>query len=288
MKKIAITGATGFIGKNVCEELQRRGMPFIRLIREPKYDNDRFYDLSQQILDTTLLDDVKTVVHIAAYVHKKNDNLAYKKYNIEASKLLFELALKKNVNVVFISTVGVYGKNSSRELINENSRVSPQNDYAKSKLESEYYLNELYEKFKLEYSIFRLPIVIGMDAKGSYGLLNKITNLISVLPLKNCNSKRSILSVSIFSEYLANFLEKGVYHNRPVIIKNDKDVSIKDIIKSISRKKNRKMKFVYVPKKLYYYVMKSIGMKKLYEQLFEPLCFKASVNLETKNKDILI
>ena len=54
MSKVAITGATGFIGSHICASFDRVGIDYIRLIRSPERGDDRFYDLSLKELSPDL------------------------------------------------------------------------------------------------------------------------------------------------------------------------------------------------------------------------------------------
>lgn len=280
MNKIAVTGATGFIGKHVCRNLELQGMPYVRLVRNPELSNDRFYDLSQKQIESNLLDGIETLVHIAAYVHKKDIKNLFEKYNVNSSKLLFDLAAKKKVNVIFISTVGVYGKVSSDCIITESDPIKPLNNYSFSKYRSELDLKKICKNTDLSFSIFRLPLVIGSNAPGTYGLLEKLILKVPFIPFKGCKSLRSVLSVDIFSEFLVNQLYEKKFFNKAVIVKNINDVSVANMVKNICISHKKKCVLFYIPQVFFLCFFKFFKCEKLYYQLFESLRFKASVELK--------
>ena len=117
--KIAITGATGYIGTHICSSFDNSLIDFVRLIRQPTKQNDRFYDLTSHNIDPYLFDDIDVLIHAAAYVHKDNDKKKHKELNFESTKILFDLAAKNNVNIIFLSTVGVYGKVSNNICVHQ-------------------------------------------------------------------------------------------------------------------------------------------------------------------------
>lgn len=64
--KVAVTGASGLIGTALVPELQRRGHEVIRLVRRPTRGPQEFrWNPSARQLDSSVLDDVDGVVHLA-------------------------------------------------------------------------------------------------------------------------------------------------------------------------------------------------------------------------------
>ena len=176
---IAITGGTGFVGREIVKNLLSEGFKVVSLQRNLTNTQNieiRYIDLylSKTIKKETLLN-VDILIHAAALVHNsKIEPIKYKKMNIDATKKLFNIAKKSCVKkFIFLSSVSVYGLNSSKFSIDINFPTNPNTQYAKSKLLSEKFLLSSFHK-DLKVSIIRFPLVYGENAPGNYGLLEKI------------------------------------------------------------------------------------------------------------------
>lgn len=279
MSKVAITGATGFIGSHICASFDRVGIEYIRLIRSPERGDDRFYDLSLKELSPDLFEDVDTLIHAAAYVHKGSENTMHQNLNVDATRLLFDSAINNNLNIIFMSTVGVYGQVSSKSIIDESDELSPLNVYSQAKLECEQYL-EIQAKCSLTmYTTFRLPLVIGGNAPGTFGLLEKLVLSGLPLPFKNIDNLRSVVNVERFADFIAALYKENVFLNKSVIVKNKIDMSLEvmlDYIGEINKKSCKKFNF---PPTVIRVVLYILGKKKIAQQLFGSLVFKATFEI---------
>ena len=277
--KIAITGATGYIGTHICSSFDNSLIDFVRLIRQPTKQNDRFYDLTSHNIDPYLFDVIDVLIHAAAYVHKDNDKKKHKELNFESTKILFDLAAKNNVNIIFLSTVGVYGKVSNKTIIDESEKAMPLNEYSKAKLDCENYLHLKFIESNIKYTIFRLPLVIGKNAPGTFGVLEKLVLLGFPLPFKNINNLRSVICVNRFSNYIAEFCNENSFFNKSFIVKNKNDISLDQMIDFICNVNKTKIKKFYFPIFLLKTSFKIIGKKKQAQQLFDSLRFNASIEI---------
>lgn len=155
MQKIMITGAYGFLGRNIIESWHRQhhlvGVDlspdlwqnvsleaFHRTI--PVYHYDLTCDMHQV---APILFEVDTVIHCAARARIQPSWGEYPSYyetNITASHKLFELAQQQGVETfVYVSSSSVYGA-STRSVQSESDPLVPSNPYAVSKLAAEHAL----------------------------------------------------------------------------------------------------------------------------------------------------
>ncbi|MCE2786526.1 MAG: TIGR01777 family oxidoreductase [Bacteroidota bacterium] len=122
MSKIMITGGTGLVGKHIANELVKSGNEVVLLGRKSgKFNGLTCYkwDLARQEIDTTALQGVQAIIHLAgAGVADKAWSKAYKQEiydsRILSTRLLVN-TLKHTPNQVqtFISAsaIGIYGNN---------------------------------------------------------------------------------------------------------------------------------------------------------------------------------
>ena len=76
MKKVLVTGASGFVGSHLCETLSKQGYEVYGLIRNPKSQDYSFTvikgDLSLKSIQSwinELPEDLDTAIHTAGVVH---------------------------------------------------------------------------------------------------------------------------------------------------------------------------------------------------------------------------
>lgn len=183
MKKLLITGSSGFVGNY-----------FINKYKD-KYDIRTFSFLKDDInsLDCSDLD---VLFHLSALVHQMGGDSCeeYERVNViqtlELAKKVKESGIK---HFVFMSTVKVYGEEIDSKY-SENSACNPQDDYGKSKLKAEEELLKFEDKnFKV--SIIRTPIVYGYGVKANIKSLINLVNKVPLLPFGKIENKRSMVYI---------------------------------------------------------------------------------------------
>jgi nucleoside-diphosphate-sugar epimerase len=151
--KVLVTGATGFLGINLCKELVKKGYIVNALYRSEV--KARFLKQKNINLFKGNITDIKSietaikgcdyVFHLAAYAEvwaKKKDT--FYKINYLGVKNVLDIAEKEGIRkIVVTSTAGVFGP-SNNEIINENTtrKVNYFTLYEKTKAESEKLISE--------------------------------------------------------------------------------------------------------------------------------------------------
>lgn len=175
MIKVVITGANGYIGRNIITKLSKFNEYSINAI-DLKYDQKTklkgvFYYKGDLLNETTTLELTKNchvIIHLASVMENENSN-----ENIIMTKNLLNACKKNNINkFIFSSTFQVYGKNSSLNC-NENCLLAPISLYAKSKMTSELLIKDYTLKNKIQTIILRYFSVYGERClNGILGLVN--------------------------------------------------------------------------------------------------------------------
>jgi nucleoside-diphosphate-sugar epimerase len=221
--KIFISGGAGFIGTRLIEQL-------ISISKEitifDKVDSKLFSEFTiigdirdyQSIKDTT--SGMDCIIHLAAE-HKDdiNPKSLYYDVNYRGTKNLTEAAESNNVNqIIFVSTVAVYGLNPKST--DESSKVSPSNDYGRSKLLGEEVLIKWADdKPDRKLVIIRPTAVFGEGNKGNiFRLMERIYSQ-KFYMIGNGKNRKSIAYVG----NLVIFIIKTLNLNRGVHIFNYAD-----------------------------------------------------------------
>ena len=182
MKKVLITGASGFIGSYLKEHLTGYEISTLSL-RDPNW--------RQQPIDADV------VIHCAGLSHTRvEDKSAYMYVNFTLTKELYDLCLDNDVNqFIYLSSILVYSPKEGA--ISHDTIANPSNNYGYSKLMAEKYITDNLSNMIV--SIIRLPLVLGDMPKGylkiffdfaKYSKLffstNNIRSIIRIEDLLNC------------------------------------------------------------------------------------------------------
>ncbi len=168
---ILITGATGFLGRNLCQYLVSQGYALRALVRSPS-DASFLETLGVEIIRGDVVDaaPVKAavagcdyVVHAAAHFRLWGPPEPFIKTNVEGTRHVVEAALATGVKrFIHISTIIVVGPQEPGVVITEETPYHPYptDNYAKTKCTGEQ-LVQTYVKQGLPAVILRLGALYG-------------------------------------------------------------------------------------------------------------------------------
>ncbi|MGE3724130.1 MAG: NAD-dependent epimerase/dehydratase family protein [Candidatus Sericytochromatia bacterium] len=174
-----ITGATGFLGRHVIEQLAASEAGFIPLVRDPLSWEQREWgkDLQAEEVVCGGLDDLERwqdslpslagIFHLAALVrHSRSDSEVLYAANVQGTLNMVKLAARKKCRLVFVSTSGTVGVfNSKQEWADEHSPYCEPMisdwPYYDSKLQAEREARKLAQELGVELVIIRPPVLLG-------------------------------------------------------------------------------------------------------------------------------
>ena len=238
MHKIAITGASGFIGAYLMRHLDERGFVHAALKRT---DNNFIYPPEWEEFDA--------IVHLAARAHQKQSE----KTNLSYTLNLAKNAANSNIrHFIFVSSVGVLGEFSGESHFDADSRYNPHNDYSLSKMEAEQELKKVFHNTDVNWTIIRPPLVYGVGAKGNFRTLSKLVRKIPVMPLGAVKSERSFCSVNNLCDLIILCLFNQKSYNQTFLVSDDVTVKLVEMIKMMYRGLGKTGLLLPVPVSLMY------------------------------------
>lgn len=233
MTKVAITGPSGFVARNLISYLKSKG----------EYD---IVELSLRNDDWKKNDfsDIDAIVHLAGISSAKKDVSfdIYKSINVDLTRILAQKAKEHNIFFIFVSSMGVMFDRSpslrKNYILDLKTECNPTSNYPKSKYEAELLLRNMAdEKFKV--AVVRPPIIYGEGCSGNYNLLRKIALKLPFFPdLKN---RKSMIYVGNLCELFRLIIDSradGLF-----LPQNRELVETKDLVAKIAKCNGKKIYF---------------------------------------------
>ena len=191
---VLVTGGAGYIGSQTVLELTDAGETVVVLdnlstgFEAAVSPNTKLVvgDVGDPVLLAGLIAEqgIDAIIHFAGSIvvpESLVDPLAYYHNNTCKTRTLIGSAIMGRVShFIFSSTAAVYGAGGI-EPIKEDSRLQPQSPYGRSKLMSEWMLEDVSKAHALKYTVLRYFNVAGADPRGRAGQATKgATHLIKV------------------------------------------------------------------------------------------------------------
>ncbi len=143
---ILVTGATGFVGRNLCPYLAEKGYRVRALVRRTSDHGfldalgveKAWGDLRDLASVTAAVEGCRAVIHAGAVFRFWGRREEFWAANVEGTRNVLEAAHRAGVGrFVHLSTIAVVGKPPREGLITEETPCRPQDAYQESKLEGE-------------------------------------------------------------------------------------------------------------------------------------------------------
>jgi len=284
-RHILLTGATGFVGQ--CLMKSHASMPWRCAVRAlPEGAGPEFFSVGS--IDahtdwTSVLGDIRVVVHMAARAHIMHDDCAdplteYRRVNTEGTLSLARQAAAAGVKrFVFVSSIKVNGETTSGlQPFTESLTCEIGDPYGTSKKEAEDGLRVIASETGMEVVIIRPPLVYGPNVKANFLNLMKLADTSIPLPFGTINNKRSMVYVGNLVDFIIQCIDHPAAANQTFLVCDGEDLSLRSLLSLMRASLGRPMRLVPVPAFLFRIAGQMTGKGEVVDRLVGDLQIDAS------------
>jgi UDP-glucose 4-epimerase len=277
---VALTGATGFIGRHLLKELPKHGYKIRVLLRRPtmlppEASGAVVGDLAAPRNMSDALAGVDAVIHSAglAYAMSGHPEDDYRAINTDATVDLARAAARSGVRrFVFLSSIRAQSGPVASEVLTEDMEPRPTDAYGRSKLDAERGLADV----SIDWVAMRPVLVYGPGVKGNMAALVKLAAKPLPLPFSRLQGRHSLLSVDNLVVAVDTVLRTDAPLRRPLIVAEPEPLTIAEMITSLRRGLDRRPGLLPMPTSLLRSVFGMLGRAEAYERIAGSLIASAA------------
>ena len=246
--KVLVTGASGFVGRNLCRVLIQKGYEVIATVRErpslPLATGVKTVKIGEFSGNTAWkkpLQGVRSVVHLAARTHvmretDDNPETAYQRMNVDVTRRLAEECVRSSARrIVLMSSIKVNGESTNIDRpYMASDPPAPEDPYGRTKLHAERELARATEGTDTDFVILRSPLIYGAGVKGNFAKLMCALAAGQCLPLGSISNCRSLVFVENLCSALIACLESDRAANRTFLVSDGEDLSTQQLARRLA------------------------------------------------------
>jgi dTDP-4-dehydrorhamnose 3,5-epimerase len=304
MKRVLVTGATGFLGKYLVEELINNGYEVVAQGRKENILNNLKEQYKVNILKCSL-NEIKNIdMNIDCVIHAAALSTVWGKWqdfydsNVLGTENVIKFCLKNNVRrLIYVSSPSVYSAKFDRFNIKEEDfdKNNKLNFYIKSKILAENLINKI-DNQKLETVIIRPRGLFGI---GDTSLVPRLINANSKIGIPLFNDGKNVVDITCVENVAYSLrlaMEKEEANGNIYNITNGDPTEFKNILDKLFTELGERANYRKMNINLMYFVASVIELfYKLFRIYKEPMITKytiatlgysQSLNIEKAKKDL--
>jgi nucleoside-diphosphate-sugar epimerase len=289
MKRILVTGATGFVGRFLCPRLLSEGWDVRGTVLASEGTTSLVAGVEPTVIDPLGTDtpwrhalvNVDMIIHLAARVHIMADHVAdplteFRKVNSAGTGQLAREAARAGVKrLIFISSIKVNGEESSIPYT-EGLPAQPLDPYGISKWEAEQVLHQVAVDTGLEVVILRPPLVYGPGVKANFFRLFNIVRRGIPLPLGNVDNHRSLIYIGNLVDAIVTCCKHSKAAGQTYLVSDGEDISTPELIRRLATALGRPARLIPFPPFLMRLTGKLAGKSSAVDRLLGSLTVDSS------------
>ena len=252
--KIEVTGASGFVGKNLINFFNEKSIKTQPL------------PLRTRVWQKRVPKEADALIHLAGKAHDTKNTTSeddYYQINTDLTIDVFEAFLKSDIrDFIYFSSVKAVA-DTEEDQLSEKEEPNPLTPYGKSKLKAEQYLFSQKLPPGRRLFIIRPCMIHGPENKGNLNLLYKLVSKGIPWPLGAFENKRSFCSIDNLLFIIKELIEQkdilsGVYN-----VSDDEPLSSNEVVSLLSESQNRNPRIWKVSKGLIHIIAKAGNLIRL-------------------------
>ena len=232
---IAVTGASGFLGRHVLRSLEKKKISFVALVRSSglaegtEKNQVRRLDFKNPTEIDGALRGVEQVLHLAGRVNGPREDL--EEANLHLTERLVEAARRAGVKrFLFVSSAAAYLKKGP---------------YGQTKWKAEEFL----KSSGIPFLIFRPTLIYGPGDTKNVAMIDRLVKRFPVLPLLGGGK---FLIQPVYVDDIVTVLVRALessFENRTYSLAGPSQIPLKEMIEIIAASSGRNVRFIPVPLK---------------------------------------
>ena len=279
---ILLTGANGFVGRALSQELLDQSFVLSRVSRASGTMAAGREHQVETIDGNTdwagMLASVDVVIHLAARVHVMNEELsdplsAYRQTNVAGTLNLARQAAQAGVKrFIFISSIKVNGEQTTLgQPFTAEDIPAPEDAYGLSKWEAEQGLLTLAKDTGMEVVIIRPPLVYGPGVKGNFASMIKLVKAGLPLPLGAIENRRSLVSITNLTSLIIRCVEHPAAANQVFLVSDGEDVSTTALLRRLAQEAGVSARLIPLPAAWLSLALRVLGKKMMGQRILGSL-----------------
>ncbi|MFD1557824.1 NAD-dependent epimerase/dehydratase family protein [Paraburkholderia silviterrae] len=260
MGQVVVTGANGFVGRELCRQLLARGHRVIALVRTPGSavagtDEWVFAGKDYAGIGAAWPRELQPdcIVHLAARVHILRDDAldpdaAFHATNVEGTIRLARAARERGVGrFVYASSIKAIAEMDNGRPLREDDAPMPQDAYGRSKLAAEAALKQFGAQSGLDVVSVRPPLVYGPQVRANFLRMMDAVRRGMPLPLGAVQARRSLVYVGNLADALVQCAFDPRAANQTFHVADDVAPSVPELLEQIGVALGRPARLLPIP-----------------------------------------
>jgi nucleoside-diphosphate-sugar epimerase len=280
LRRILVTGASGFIGRALVADLARRGFQVRAASRSPeavppvgeeaksRVERVPSPDLSGKAEWGPLLEGIDAVIHAAAIAHTGGmEETAYEAVNHQAVAALAQAARGKVGRFVFLSSIRAQSGTASAGMLTEKDPPRPNDAYGRAKLAAE----EALARLDIPSVILRPVLVVGPHPSGNLATMLRLAARGLPLRFDGFAARRSLVALADVASGVAHVLGDPAHLGATYILSHPEPIAVGAMFAALREGLGLEPRGIVVPPSLLRAILGAAGKSDMKEKLFGDL-----------------